>query len=85
MITVKTIKIPKVEGNLNTWFKLTGGTAYKNVGALAEVGYSTVISGTPPSEFKGEPVLQGETVDNTRGDIYVLQDAYYSYEFIPVA
>ena len=85
MITGNTILIPKVTGNMKTWFKLTGGTSYKNVGATAEVGYNTVIAGVPPEKFKGEPVLQGEVIDTTRGDIYILQDAYYSYEFIPVA
>lgn len=81
MDTTNTIKIPKLSGNTKAWFQLTGSTAFKNVGAVAEVGYSSVGE---PTTFKGETVLQGEIIDTTRGNVYVLQDAYFSYEFMPV-
>lgn len=83
-VTTATIKIPKLEGNTKTWFKLVGGTQYRNVGMQAEVGYAEVLADLPPTVFKGEQVPQNEIVDNTRGDIYVLQDAYFSYEFIVI-
>ena len=83
-VTTETIKIPKLEGNVKTWFKLTGGTQYCNVGMQAEVGYAEVLAALPPTVFKGEQVLQNEIIDDTRGDIYVLQDAYFSYEFMIV-
>lgn len=84
MTTLETIKIPNISGTVKEWFKLTGGTQYKNVGMQSEVGYATVVGAVPPSVFKGEQVLQGEIVTNTRGDIYVLQDSYFSYEFAVV-
>ena len=83
MDTVASIKIPRLTGNKKEWFKLTGGTEFKNVGMQSEVGYSSVVD-TPPIVLSGEQVVQNETIDNTRGDIYVLQDAYFSYEFVAI-
>ena len=83
METIATIKIPKLTGHIKQWFKLTGGATYKNVGMQAEVGYTTVDT-VAPTVLKGEQVLQGEIVDTTRGDVYVLQDAYFSYEFLAI-
>ena len=81
MATVETVKIPKLNTNNLEWFLLSG-EAYVNVGMNAEVGYTT--TGQPPTVFKGESVLQNETITNERGDIYVLSDAYYAYEFLEI-
>ncbi len=83
MDTNETIKIPKLTGNKKEWFLLTGGIEFKNVGMQSEVGY-TATGTSEPTTLKGEQVLQNEVINTKRGDIYVLQDAYYSYEFMAV-
>ncbi len=80
MDTVASIKIPRTAGNKKEWFLLAGSEAYKNVGMNAEVGYTS--TGSEPTVLKGEAVLQGEIIDTSRGDIYILQDACFSYEFM---
>ena len=84
MTTSETIKIPKIIGHKKEWFKLSGGTQYRNIGMQAEVGYAEVLAYLPPATFKGEQVPQNEIVDDTRGDIYILQDSYFSYEFMAI-
>ncbi len=83
MATTATVKVPKVAGNTLTWFPLPAGATYKNVGMNAEIGYSAPLAGAP-TVLKGEIVLQNETIDQSRGEAYVLQDAYFSYEFMVV-
>lgn len=80
-----TIKIDRLPNDVHTkqWVKLEGGTQFKNVGMIAEVGYSTVLN-TPPATLRGEQLLTGEATAIDRGESYILQDAYYSYEFVIV-
>ena len=82
METADTIRIPRVTTNTKTWFPLVGGELYKNVGMQAEVGYSD--SEVAPIVFKGEQVLQNDTIEANGRNVFILQDAYFSYEFMAI-
>ena len=84
MDTQETIKIPKVDGITKEWMKINTEefTQFKNVGFQAEAGYTT--TGEPPSVLSGEQVLQNEIIDTGRGDIYILRDSRFNYEFLPI-
>lgn len=79
---MSTIIVPKSTGNSLQWFPLPTGVSYKNVGMNAEVGYTS--TGLAPTVLKGEPVEQGKIIDASRGDAYILQDAYFSFEFMDI-
>ena len=82
MDTLDTIKVPRVIGNSKTWFPLVGGESYRNVGMQSEVGYSN--SEVAPTAFKGEQVLQNGTIEANGRNVFILQDAYFSYEFMVI-
>jgi len=84
MDTQETIKIPKVDGTTKEWMKISTEdfTQFKNVGFQAEAGYTTTEE--PPSVLSGEQVLQNEIIDTGRGDIYILRDSRFNYEFLPI-
>ena len=81
MDTGNTIRIPMVDGLQKEWTPLVGD-AFRNVGANAEVGFTT--DGNPPETLSGQRLLQNEIVTNKKGDIYVLKDSYFHYEFLPI-
>ncbi|MFT7880456.1 MAG: hypothetical protein ABXS91_08690 [Sulfurimonas sp.] len=82
MATNDIIEVPKLDADEHTkqWFKLEGGPQFKNIGFIAEVGYSETV-GVEPSGLSGETLMPGSVTEDDRGDAYVLQDSYFSYKF----
>jgi len=78
-----TIAIEKLQGTQKQWFKLEGGTSFKNIGVIAEVGYSSSPN-VEPTTKSTEMIQTGEITDGNRGVAYIRQDSYFSYEFITV-